>query len=66
MTYEYEQLFGWHRILIEGDPGYRETLIKNSPKAFSAVAAICETHTKVHFSKLLMLFIYLSTYHSVT
>lgn len=49
MTTEYELQLGWKRILIEGDPGYRERLLQRSPNAFSANAAICEHHTKVHF-----------------
>ncbi len=49
MTTEYEKQMGWKRILVEGDPSYRDRLIKNSPQAFSANAAICEHHTQVHF-----------------
>lgn len=49
MTYDYEDRFSWNRILIEGNPRYREDLRKNSPKSFAAVAAICEKHMQVHF-----------------
>lgn len=49
MTTEYERQFGWKRILIEGDPQYRQRLLERSPLAFSANAAICEHQTQVHF-----------------
>lgn len=49
MTYEYEKEFGWHRILIEGDPRYREELKRNSPLSYSVNAAICDKHQTVHF-----------------
>jgi len=49
MTYEFENSFNWRRILVEGDPQYRENLRKLSPKSFSASAAICEKATSVHF-----------------
>lgn len=50
MTHEYERVFGWKRILIEGNPHYRESLLERSPLAFSANVAICEKHATVHFS----------------
>lgn len=50
MTYEYEAQMDWKRIMVEGDPSHKDNLIERSPKAFSANAAICEHHTKVHFS----------------
>jgi FkbM family methyltransferase len=50
MTYQYEQQMGWHRILVEGDPSYRDRMKTNSPSAFSANAAICENQTSIHFS----------------
>ena len=49
MTFDYEQSFGWKRILVEGDPSYKQNLISNSPLAFSVNAAICEREAKVHF-----------------
>jgi len=49
-THSYESELGWNRILVEGDPGYRADLIRNSPKALGVNAAICQTETKVHFS----------------
>jgi hypothetical protein len=49
-TYEYEKTLGWKRILIEGNPKYRTTLIKNSPLALSINAAICEKAGYVHYS----------------
>lgn len=50
MTYDLERLFGWKRIIIDGNPMYREPMKKNSPDSFSAIAAICETHTTVHYA----------------
>jgi hypothetical protein len=49
MTHALEDLFGWKRILIEGDPRHREGL-KKSTRAFSANVAICENHRDVHFA----------------
>lgn len=49
MTYDFERSFGWRRILVEGNPGYRSKLQRNSPLAFSANAAICSTATVVHY-----------------
>ncbi len=49
MTYEYEKTLEWKRILVEGNPTYRENLKARSPLAFSAIAAICETSSVVHF-----------------
>eukprot|EP01038_Epipyxis_sp_PR26KG_P005995 gene5995-8254_t len=49
MTFDYEKVLGWKRILIEGDPKYRNSMIENSPLAFSVNAAICEQAAKVHF-----------------
>ena len=49
VTFDYEKVLGWKRILIEGDPKYRNSMIENSPLAFSVNAAICEQATKVHF-----------------
>jgi hypothetical protein len=41
VTYGYEEMFGWRRILIEGNPENYVALQRNSPKAFSVGAAIC-------------------------
>ena len=49
MTAGLEEHFGWHRILIEGNPDYRERMKTKSPLAFSVNAAICEKHQYVHF-----------------
>ena len=49
MTYEYEKSMGWRRVLIDANPLYRAPLLKNSPAAFSANAAICANQTTVHF-----------------
>lgn len=49
-TVEYEKTLGWKRILIEGDPTYRENLLKHSHEAFIVSAAICAHQAKVHFS----------------
>lgn len=49
MTQDYELKFNWKRVLIEGNPKYREHMIKRSPNSFSVNAAICEKHTTVHF-----------------
>lgn len=49
MTVEYEKSLGWKRILIEGNPRYKDNLIRLSPLAFSVNAAICERHATVHF-----------------
>lgn len=50
MTYEYEKSLNWRRILVEGNPKYKDNLIKYSPKSFSVNAAICEKHGQVHFA----------------
>jgi hypothetical protein len=52
MTYELEKSFGWHRILIDGNPKYREALRQNSPDAFGVIAAICESQSTVHFAQV--------------
>jgi hypothetical protein len=49
-TFEYEKKLNWRRILVEGDPSYKANLLKESPKAFVANAAICSNHGHVHFS----------------
>ena len=50
MTSEYEKSLNWRRILIEGNPSYKDALIKKSPLALSANAAICSTPSTVHYS----------------
>lgn len=49
MTYEYEKSLNWRRILIEGNPAYRNDLAAKSPLAFSVNAAICANHSTVHY-----------------
>lgn len=49
VTAGYEVQMGWKRILVEGDPRYRDLMRQRSPQAFSANAAICARHTQVHF-----------------
>eukprot|EP01038_Epipyxis_sp_PR26KG_P013746 gene13746-18437_t len=49
MTHGLEEVFGWKRILVEGDPSYRERMLRQCPNSFSANVAICEKHTTVHF-----------------
>lgn len=49
MTHEFELSLEWSRILIEGDPRYRDKLKANSANAFNVNAAICEKHSEVHF-----------------
>ena len=44
--------FGWKRILIDGNPAYRQTMPKYSPNAFCVLAAICAddgSNRVVHF-----------------
>ena len=50
MTVGLEENFGWRRILIEGDPAYKDKMKYLSPQAYSINAAICEHHTTVHFA----------------
>jgi hypothetical protein len=49
-TVEYEKTLGWRRILIEGDPTYKDNLLKHSHEAFIVNAAICANQARVHFS----------------
>lgn len=49
MTYDYEKYFGWNRILVDGNPIYREPLRQQSPHAFGVIAAICESQSTVHY-----------------
>jgi hypothetical protein len=50
MTYAYEKELNWQRILIEGDPVYRDAMLINSPLAFSVNAAMCIESAIVHYS----------------
>jgi hypothetical protein len=50
MTTEYEKQLNWKRILIEGNPSYRKSLVEKSPLAFSVNAAICANQSTVHFA----------------
>ena len=52
MTYEYEKSLNWKRILIEGNPVYRDDLAAKSPLAFSVNAAICANPSTVHYINL--------------
>ena len=45
----FEEEFGWHRILIEGNPKYRDKLSAQS-KAFSVNSAICNKRQMVHYA----------------
>ena len=49
MTFGLEEKFGWNRILVEGNPKFKQSVIQNSPKSIAVSAAICETLKKVHF-----------------
>ena len=48
-TYELEKRLGWRRILVEGNPRYRNALLTECPKAFSVNAAICANNGSVHY-----------------
>ena len=48
-TYELEKSLGWKRILVEGNPEYRQALLNKSPQAFSVNAAICAHRGSVHY-----------------
>ena len=52
MTHEYEKSLNWKRILIEGNPTYRNDLAAKSPLAFSVNAAICANPSTVHYISL--------------
>jgi hypothetical protein len=49
-TYEYEKSLGWRRILIEGDPQYKDHLNERSPMAFNVLAAMCSHQGQLHYS----------------
>jgi hypothetical protein len=50
MTHEYERVFGWKRILIEGNHFYRGNLKARSPLSFSAHTPICESVQIIHYA----------------
>jgi hypothetical protein len=49
MTHDLEAYFNWKRILVEGDPTYRDRLNRMCPHSLNVNAAICEQHTSVNF-----------------
>lgn len=52
MTFELAHTFGWHRILVEGNPSYAKALKMRSPTALSVNAAVCASEGKVHYSSV--------------
>ena len=50
MTVSFEEKFKWKRIVIEGNPLYREGLQTKSPLAFGVNAAICSNPSVMHYS----------------
>lgn len=50
MTVSFEEKFKWKRIVIEGNPLYRQGLVTKSPLAFGANAAICSNPSVMHYS----------------
>lgn len=44
-----EENFGWRRILIDGNPTYRQALRQRS-SSFSANVAVCDHPQTVHYS----------------
>lgn len=50
ISYDFEQYFGWKRIVIDGNPMYRDGMRHYSSSAFAVIAPICEHHTVVHYS----------------
>ena len=40
---------GWHRVLVEGNPTYKEALAANATDAYAVVSAVCSSPTVVHF-----------------
>ena len=49
MTRGLEDLFGWKRILVEGDPTLRDNLRRLSPHAFTVSASICQQEGVYHY-----------------
>lgn len=50
MTVAYERSLNWVRILIDGNPEYRKTMVKKNPLAFDVHAAICTESSTVHYN----------------
>jgi hypothetical protein len=50
MTFAFEKWFNWKRILIEGNPLYKDGLRVKFPLALSANAVICPKNAIVHYS----------------
>lgn len=50
MTHEYEKVFGWKRILVEGNHFYRGNLKSRSPLSFSVHSPICENIQSIHYA----------------
>ena len=50
MTVSFEEKFKWKRIVVEGNPLYREGLQSKSPLAFDVNAAICSNPSTMHYS----------------
>ena len=50
MTASFEEKFKWKRIIVEGNPLYRQGLVKKSPLAFGVNAVICSDPTIMHYS----------------
>lgn len=48
-TIDMEKVFGWRRILIEGNPSFSKGLVEMFPNSFSINAVICAHHSHVHF-----------------
>ena len=44
--------YGWVRVLVEGNHGYRQRLLQNSPLAYSANAVLCEKHAIMHYANI--------------
>eukprot|EP01031_Cornospumella_fuschlensis_P033666 gene33666-40728_t len=49
MTKGLEQVMGWKRILVEGNPVYWPKMKAKSPEAYAVGAAVCETSRHVHY-----------------
>eukprot|EP00929_Paragymnodinium_shiwhaense_P054863 TRINITY_DN2749_c0_g1_i2.p1 TRINITY_DN2749_c0_g1~~TRINITY_DN2749_c0_g1_i2.p1 ORF type:complete len:419 (+),score=49.33 TRINITY_DN2749_c0_g1_i2:61-1317(+) len=48
-TYHLTNTFGFHRILIEADPGHRLKRRQRAPEALAVSAAVCDSEREVHF-----------------
>ena len=49
-TVDMENLFGWRRILIEGNPSFSKDVVKMFPNSFCINAVVCAHHLAVHFA----------------